>query len=83
MHHNCRSILSQDKLDNYGYFLDLLGDPFDIIGFSETWLKDNNVNLPNFKDYKYNHVYATRPLDRDIANKDRGGGLSLLIRDNI
>ena len=83
MHHNCRSILSKDKLDNYGYFLDLLGDPFDIIGFSETWLNDDNVSLPIFKDYKYNHVYATRPLDRDIANKDRGGGLSLLIRDNI
>ena len=37
MHHNSRSILSQGKLDNYEDFLDLLGDPFDIIGLSETW----------------------------------------------
>ena len=44
MHHNCRSILSKDKLDNYVDFLDLLGDPFDIIGLSETWLKDTNAD---------------------------------------
>ena len=83
MHHNCRSILSPDKLDKYENFLDLLGDPFDIIGLSETWFKDDNVNIPILKDYKYNHVYATRPLDRDCISKDRGGGLSLLIRENI
>ena len=45
MHHNCRSILSKDKLDNYEYFLDMLGDPFDIIGFTEAWLNDDTVNI--------------------------------------
>ena len=83
MHHSSRSILSQGKLDNYEDFLDLLGDPFDIIGLSETWLNDNNANSPIFKDYNYNHVYETRPLERNSEIKIRGGGLSLFIRDNI
>ena len=83
MHHNSRSILSKDKLDDYDCFIDMLGDPFDIIGLTETWLNVNNVNSPIFKDYNYNHVYETRPLDRDSEMKDRGGGLSLFIRDNI
>ena len=77
MHHNCRSILSKDKLGNYVDFLDLLDDPFDIIGLSETWLKDHNVNSPIFKDYNYKHVYETRQPGT------RGGGLSLFIRDTI
>ena len=83
MHHNSRSVLSKDKLDDYDCFIDMLGDPFDIIGLTETWLNVNNVNSPIFKDYNYNHVYETRPLDRDSEMKDRGGGLSLFIRDNI
>ena len=83
MHHSSRSILSQGKLDNYEDFLDLLGDPFDIIGLSETWLNDNNAKSPIFKYYNYNHVYETRPLERNSEIKIRGGGLSLFIRDNI
>ena len=83
MHHNCRSILSKGKLDEYDYFIDMLGDPFDIIGLTETWLNEQNVNSPIFKDYNYNHVYKTRPLDKDSEMKDRGGGISLFIRNHI
>ena len=83
MHHNCRSILSKGKLDEYDYFIDMLGDPFDIIGLTETWLNEKNVNSPIFKDYNYNHVYKTRPLDKDSEMKDRGGGISLFIRNHI
>ena len=82
MHHNCRSILSHGKLDNYYNLLDLLGNPFDIIGLTETWLNASNVNTPMFNEYKYNHVYQTRTLD-NFESKERGGGLSLFIRDNI
>ena len=45
-------------------------------------LKASNVNTPMFNDYKYNHVYQTRTFD-DFESKERGGGLSLFIRDNI
>ena len=61
---------------------DLLGNPFDIIGLTETWLNASNVNTPMFNEYKYNHVYQTRTLD-NFESKERGGGLSLFIRDNI
>ena len=83
LHHNCRSIMSKDKLDHYEYFLDMLGNPFDIIGLTETWLNTNTVNSPIFKDYNYNHVYDTRPLDKSSECKNEGGGVSLFIRDCI
>ena len=83
MHHNCRSIMSKDKLDHYELFLDMLGDPFDIIGLTETWLNVNNVNSPIFKDYNYNHVYETRPLESNSECKNEWGGVSLFIRDHI
>ena len=50
MHHNCRSILANDKLDNYDYFLDMLGDPLYISGFTETWLDNDNVKIALFKN---------------------------------
>ena len=61
----------------------MLGDPFDIIGLTETWLNDSNVNMPIFKGYRYNHVYETRSLNDNSGDKERGGGISLFIRDNI
>ena len=83
MHHNCRSILANDKLDNYDYFLEMLGDPFDIIGFTETWLDNNNASIALFNEYKYKHVYQTRPLDINSDCKTKGGGISLFIRENM
>ena len=83
MHHNCRSILANDKLDNYDYFLEMLGDPFDVIGFTETWLDNNNASIALFNEYKYKHVYQTRPLDINSDCKTKGGGISLFIREII
>ena len=83
LHHNCRSILSKGKLDEYECLIDMLSDPFDIIGLTETWLNDNNANSPIFKDYNYNHVYKTRPLDKNSETKDQGGGISLFVRNHI
>ena len=56
MHHNCRSLFSENKLDNYEYFLDMLGDPFDVIGFTETWIDESNVSIDIFNNYKYKHL---------------------------
>ena len=75
--------MSKDKLDHYEYFLDLLGNPFDIIGLTETKLNVNTANSPIFKYYNYNHVYETRPLDKNSECKNEGGGVSLFIRDHI
>ena len=47
MHHNSRSILSELKLDEYNDMLNLLDDPFHIIGLTETWLNSTNVNTTN------------------------------------
>ena len=65
--------MSKDKLDHYEYFLDMLGNPFDIIGLTETWLNSNTVNSPIFKDYNYNHVYETWPLDKKHLNAKMKG----------
>ena len=81
MHHNSRSILSELKLDEYNDMLNLLDDPFHIIGLTETWLNSTNVDTPMFSDY--NHVYETRPVDGNFEFKERGGGISLFIRENI
>ena len=70
LHHNCRSILSKDKIDQYDDFLALLGNPFDIIGLTETWLNVNTANSPIFTDYNYNHVYETRPLDKKFRMQE-------------
>ena len=58
LHHNCRSIVSEDKQDKYENFLDLLGDPFDIIGLTETWLNDTNADTPILDKYDYNHIHT-------------------------
>ena len=83
LHHNCRSIVSEDKQDKYENFLDLLGDPFDIIGLTETWLNDTNADTPILDKYDYNHIHKTRSDDDNFCDKERGGGISLFIRKNI
>ena len=83
MHHNCRSLLSENKLDNYEYFLDMLGDPFDIIGFTETWIDENDIGIDIFNNYKYKHVYQIRKQDIGTECKAKGGGISLFIRDHL
>ena len=83
MHHNCRSLLSENKLDNYEYFLDMLGDPFDVIGFTETWIDESNVSIDIFNNYKYKHLYQIRQQNLGSECKTKGGGISLFIRDNL
>ena len=65
MHHNSRSILAEGKMEEYDILLETIDNPFHILAFSETWLKEENVNNISFEGYE--HIYITRPTD--------GGGL--------
>ena len=78
LHHNARSLLTEGKLDEYGVLMDSLGNPFHILGFSETWLHPENVNVANFEGYE--HVYNVRP---PLPDNDRRTGeeLSLVLRN--
>ena len=73
MHHNSRSILAEGKMEEYEVLLETIGNPFHILAFSETWLKEENVNNINFDGYE--HIYLTRPTD--------GGGLSFFVKSGL
>ena len=81
MHHNCRSLLTEGKIDDYELILDSMNNPFHIIGLTETWLTLNNhseVHLDNFE-----HVFNLRGVDAHYDMKERGGGLSFFINDSL
>ena len=73
MHHNSRSILTEGRIEEYEVLLEAIDNPFHIIAFSETWLKDENVNTVSFEGYE--HIYLTRPTD--------GGGLSFFVENGL
>ena len=75
-HHNSRSI--SGKLGEYELFFKSLKDPFDILIFTETWLKTDNVDNCNFEGYK--SVHLLRPIDKHIDFKNVGGGISIYIK---
>ena len=72
-HHNSRSILKEGRMDEYEILLNSTNYPFHIMAFSETWLRNDNVDRVCFQDYE--HVHSIRPLNNDIDNKEAGGGL--------
>ena len=79
-HHNARSIISEGRLDEYSVIFDSLNDPFSVLGFSETWLKDENVS--NIQIMGYEHIYNIRPsVDHNFRNI--GGGLSLFVKHGL
>ena len=80
-HHNSRSILKEGKMDEYDTLLDNINYPFHIMGFSETWLRTDNVDRISFHDYE--HIHSTRPLNGGIDDKEAGGGLSFFIKNGI
>ena len=81
MHHNCRSIRTEGKLDKYQVILSALNNQFHILGFTETWLKEGNCNEVNFDDFE--HIYCLRTVDAFFDMEQRGGGLSLFIKNNL
>ena len=78
MHHNCRSILSEGKTEEYETIFDAMNNPFHILGFTETWLKEENCNEVIFDEY--DHVYNIRTIDANFDMKERGGGVSFFMK---
>ena len=74
LHHNTRSLLTEGRMIDYGVLLDSINNPFHIIGLSETWLKQDNVNDVEIEGFE--HIYLVRPTDGINSNKESGGGLS-------
>ena len=81
MHHNSRSILKQGRKDDYDTLLGTIDNPFQIMAFTETWLRYDNVDSIHFDGYE--HEYMLRPIDGGFNMKEKGGGISIFIRDNI
>ena len=72
VHLNIRSL--PKNLSKFIELMTILKFQFDIIGFSETWLKPNNVDLYNLPGY--NHEYS-------IRNVKTGGGIYYLLKISI
>ena len=81
IHHNCRSLLTEGKTENYDLIFDAMNNPFHILGFTETWLNVENHSDAHFDDFE--HVYNLRNVDGHFDMKDRGGGLLLFIRNHL
>ena len=72
IHLNIRSF--HKNVANFEIFLNNLEYNFAVIGLSETWIKESNVELCNIEGYNCEHLYR----------KDRiGGGVSIMVNSCI
>ena len=55
MHLNIRSII--DKFDSFKQLIYSLNKPFQIIGLTETWLKETNEDLFKLENYDFDYQY--------------------------
>ena len=80
-HHNARSITTPGRMDEYDLLFDMVKNPFDILVFTETWLTKDKMDLCKFDGFQ--SVHHIRPIDNDFNLKERGGGISIFIKDGI
>ena len=72
IHTNIRSALKNH--DNFTSYLECLEHKFPLIGYSESWLNEDNKDTIGISGYKAEHS----------CRKDRcGGGVSLFVKDDI
>ena len=81
IHHNARSLMTDCRMDEYVSLFKILKHPFDILVFTETWLKKEEEGQCKFDCY--NHVHLLRPVDEYIDFKERGGGISIFVKNNL
>ena len=81
MHHNSRSIMKTGKLEEYELFFKSINNPFSILVFTETWLTNDKVDLCRLQGYS--PIHLLRPTDQIIDFKERGGGISISVRNYI
>ena len=77
-HNNSRSILKEGRLDEYNILFDYINNPFDIIAFTETWLKPDKIDLVNFDGYDASHII--RPTDEHFDFQIMVVGYPYLLR---
>ena len=80
-HNNSRSLLKEGRIDEYNILLDCIKNPFQVLAFTETWLKPENVDLVNFSGFDSSHVI--RPADDHFDLKDTRGGISIFIKEGL
>ena len=68
-------------MDEYVSLFKILKHPFDILIFTETWLKKEQEGLCKFEGY--NDVHLLRPVDEHMDFKERGGGISIFVKNNL
>ena len=81
IHHNARSLMKPGRLDEYHLYLHSLKNPFDILIFTETWLTKDKIDQCNFDDY--HPIHLIRPIDNHVDFKERGGGISIFVKNNL
>ena len=52
-----------------------------MIAFTETWLKTDNKDNAFLDDFQSSHVI--RPIDQNFNMKDKGGGISIFVKEGI
>jgi hypothetical protein len=72
IHTNIQSFFGEDHHDQFCTLMGSLNVSFDILCFSETWLKENTKDLISFPNYRPFHLTRERC---------RGGGVSVFVSD--
>ena len=73
--------MKPDRLDEYHVYLHSLKNPFDILIFTETWLTQEKIDLCKLDGYQ--PIHLLRPIDNQIDFKERGGGISIFVKNNL
>ena len=82
IHHNACSLMAPGKLDQYDTLFKALKTPFDVLVFTESWLKEDNSELCKFDGFQKG-IHLLRPIDDNTDFKTKGGGISIFIKDNL
>ena len=81
MHHNARSLMSKGKMIEYEVFFKCINNPFGILIFTETWITSAKKDSCNIKGFS--PIHLLRPCDQTFNFKERGGGISIFVREGI
>ena len=63
-----------NKFDSFKNLIDTLGIPFQIIGLTETWLNENNLDCFSLKGYEY--IGPNRPKKQAVV-------LAYMLQNNL
>ena len=70
--------MTDGRMDEYVSLFKILKHPFDILIFTETWLKKEQEGQCKFEGY--NDVHLLRPVDEHMDFKERGVVFPFLLK---